>query len=163
MNSGEAEEEIKVEFTANRSMRQIYGPEIALPNSFKSIKVAMPPLRTVILETTSSLAASRNLSVNLLPIDIDYGARRWLLLAARVPGDEPVEVNFQIRVNGKKGWKNVGTSDRRTFKSENVAGGLHRIYLRPDEFPNGTRIEAIAIVRNAEGRLAYSKIRSYRI
>jgi hypothetical protein len=103
------------------------------------------------------------LSVSLLPIDIDYGARRWLLLAARVPGDESVEVNFQIRVNGKKGWKNVGTSDRRTFKSENVAGGLHRIYLRPDEFPNGTRIEAIAIVRNAEGRLAYSKIRSYRI
>lgn len=163
MNSGEAEEEIKVEFTANRSMRQIYGPEIALPNSFQTLKVAMPPLRTVILETTSSLSASRDLSVTLLPIDIDYGARRWLLLAARVPGDESVEVNFQIRVNGKKGWKNVGTSDRRTFKSENVAGGLHRIYLRPDEFPNGTRIEAIAIVRNAEGRLAYSKIRSYRI
>ena len=163
MNSGEVAEKLKVDFLQNRSMRQIYGPEITLPESFRSLTFEIPPLKTLIFETTNPVNVARKLSVNLLPIDIDYGARRWLLLAARVPGDEAVEVNFQIRVMGKRAWKNAGTSDRRTFKSENVSGGLHRIYLRPEEFATGTRIEAIAIVKNAKGQLAYSKVQNYRI
>ena len=94
---------------------------------------------------------------------IDYATPYWLGLRATVPGDEFVQVNFQMRVKGAKSWTNLGTSDRRTFQSEDIQGGLYRAFIQPRKYRSGTSIEVMAIVRNEAGDLAYSKIQSYTI
>jgi hypothetical protein len=57
----------------------------------------------------------------------------------------------------------VGTSDRRTFETDEVQGGLHRVFLTPRKFKSGTTIEVIAIARNESNEIAYSKVREFKI
>jgi hypothetical protein len=72
-------------------------------------------------------------------------------------------VNFQVRVKGSSKWNNIGTADRRTFKSDEVEGGIYRVFLPPKKYKSGTIIEVIAIARNQKSEFAYSKIREFKI
>ena len=80
-----------------------------------------------------------------------------LQLAARVPGDDYVEVAFSVRLHGGA-WKLVGTSDRRTFKDSGTEGGLHRVFIDSQLYKSGSKIEVIAIAKGASGKIAQSKI-----
>ena len=74
-----------------------------------------------------------------------------------------MEVNFQVRVKGGSKCSNIGTADRRTFKSDEVEGGLYRVFLPPRKYKSGTIIEVIAIARNQKSEIVYSKIREFKI
>jgi glycosidase len=80
-----------------------------------------------------------------------------LQLAARVPGDDYVEVAFSVRVPGGV-WKLIGTSDHRTFTDSGTEGGLHRVFIDSQLYKSGSKIEIIAIAKGASGKFSQSKI-----
>lgn len=92
----------------------------------------------------------------------DYSTPGWSALSAKVPGDDFVEVTFAIRQPGKS-WQILGTSDRRTFKDDNVAGGLHRVFLHNRLYKSGTKFEIVAIAKNTLGEKVSSKVINYTV
>ena len=129
----------------------------------KSINLTIPAISTVVLKSTKKVSVTNKLSVNLAKIDYDFATPNWLSLRATVPGDEFIQVNFQIRKQGTTKWSNVGTADRRTFETSEVPGGLYRVFTQPRKFKSGTTIEVVAIAKNAAGEIAYSKVRTFKI
>ena len=162
-NSGESDEPIEFSVSTDSTWETIYGTPKSLQVTGKKIKVLVPAISSVILKATKKLSPSAKLSVNLAPVDYDFATPNWLSLRATVPGDDFVEVNFQIRKKGATKWSNIGTADRRTFETSDVAGGLFRVFTQPRKFPSGTTIEAIAIAKNSAGEIAYSKVRTFKI
>lgn len=162
-NSDEKAVAIDIPVTTNSPWSQIYGPKVALSVTGKKISLKIPAVSTLVLKADSKFLSSAPLSVSLQKIGIDYATPYWLGLRATVPGDEFVQVNFQMRVKGAKSWSNLGTADRRTFQSDDIDGGLYRAFIQPRKFKSGTSIEVIAIARNESGKLAYSKIQSFTI
>jgi glycosidase len=162
-NSDEKPVSIEIPVSTTSQWSQIYGPKVEPKVTGKRITLTIPAISTIILKADSKFVANTKPSVNLGKISIDYATPYWLGLRATVPGDEFVQVNFQMRVKGAKSWTNLGTSDRRTFQSEDIQGGLYRAFIQPRKYRSGTSIEVMAIVRNEAGDLAYSKIQSYTI
>ena len=162
-NSGESDEPIEFSVSTDSTWETIYGTPKSLQVTGKKIKVLVPAISSVILKATKKLSPSAKLSVNLAPVDYDFATPNWLSLRATVPGDDFVEVNFQIRKKGATKWSNIGTADRRTFETSDVAGGLFRVFTQPRKFPSGTTIEAIAIAKNSAGEIAFSKVRTFKI
>ena len=149
--------------TTDSTWETLYGKPKSLQISGKKIKVVVPAISTVVLKANKKFIATTPLKVDLAKIEYDFATPNWLSLRATVPGDEFVEVNFQIRKKGAAQWSNVGTADRRTFETSDVAGGLYRTFLQPRKFPSGTTIEVVAIAKNQAGDIAYSKIRTFQI
>ena len=162
-NSGESEDAIDFSVTTDSTWETIYGKPKSLQISGKKMKVVVPAISTVVLKANKKFVANLPLKVDLAKIEYDFATPNWLSLRATVPGDEFVEVNFQIRKKGAAQWSNVGTADRRTFETSDVAGGLYRTFLQPRKFPSGTTIEVVAIAKNQAGDIAYSKIRTFQI
>jgi glycosidase len=162
-NSAEAPESITFPVSTTSNWSQIYGPATKANVDGKKISLKIPALSTIVLKADSKFVATTNLTVNLQKIAYDYATPYWLGLRATVPGDEFVQVNFQMRVKGSSAWTNLGTADRRTFKSDDIDGGLYRAFIQPRKFKSGTTVEAIAIARNESGAIAYSKIQSFTI
>ena len=162
-NSGEADESIEYSVSTDSTWETIYGTPKSLQVTGKKIKVLVPAISSVILKAEKKHSPSAKLSVNLAPIDYDYATPNWLSLRATLPGDDFVEVNFQIRKKGATKWSNIGTADRRTFETSEVPGGLFRVFTQPRKYPSGTTIEVIAIAKNSSGDIAYSKIRTFKI
>ena len=162
-NSAEAPESITFPVSTTSNWSQIYGPATKANVDGKKISLKIPALSTIVLKAESKFVATTNLSINLQKIAYDYATPYWLGLRATVPGDEFVQVNFQMRVKGSSAWTNLGTADRRTFKSDDIDGGLYRAFIQPRKFKSGTTVEAIAIARNESGAIAYSKIQSFTI
>ena len=85
-----------------------------------------------------------------------------LELSSTVKGDEYNQVTYLVREVGKK-WLNIGTSDHRTVKSNNVTAGLYRVYIEPRKYAKGTNLEFVSIVKNAGNKTAVSKIVKYKV
>ena len=162
-NSGESDEPIKFSVSTDSAWETIYGDPTSIQVTGKKIEVVVPAISSVVLKAVKRHSSTVKLSVNLAPIDYDYATPNWLSLRATVPGDDFVQVNFQIRKKGATKWSNIGTADRRTFETSDVAGGLFRVFTQPRKFPSGTTIEAIAVAKNSAGDIAYSKVRSFKI
>ena len=163
LNSGDESDSLDAPVSVQSSWEQIYGPKASFSTSGKKVSVTLPAISTVILKATTPFESSAKLAVNLSKINYDFATPNWLSLQATVPGDEFVEVNFQVRVKGGSKWSNIGTADRRTFKSDEVEGGLYRVFLPPRKYKSGTIIEVIAIARNQKSEIVYSKIREFKI
>jgi glycosidase len=80
-----------------------------------------------------------------------------LQLAAKVLGDDYVEVAFSVRLPGGA-WKLIGTSDHRTFADSGTEGALHRVFIDPLTYKVGSKIEVIAVAKGSSGKIAQSKI-----
>jgi len=73
-----------------------------------------------------------------------------------------VEVSFLVRKAGER-WRFLGTSDRRTFKDMTTANGLHRVFLDPREYKNGSNLELMAVARGSNQKIGSSKILKFQI
>ena len=93
---------------------------------------------------------------------VDYAMDYLLELSSTVKGDEYNQVTYLVREAGKK-WLNIGTSDHRTVKSNNVTAGLYRVYIEPRKYAKGTNLEFVSIVKNAANKTAVSKIVKYKV
>ena len=127
-----------------------------------TLSVNLPPRGWIILKADKGFEPTSPLSISLLNPKPDYSTPGWSALSAKVPGDDFVEVTFAIRQSGK-GWQVLGTADRRTMKDDNVAGGLHRVFLHNRLYKSGTKFEIVAVAKNTKGELATSKILNYTI
>jgi len=122
------------------------------------------------LSGRSYFVMERNSSMSTLPTTstLKVSAKRtslptgWIELATRVPGKEYVEVSFSVRYPGKP-WRYLGTADRRTMKTDRTIGGLHRIFLHPEEFKKGSTLEVIAVVKNQNNKITSSVISKVKI
>jgi glycosidase len=110
----------------------------------------------VIESGTSAIKTSTvgNLKVTAKRTSLPTG---WIELSTRVSGKDYVEVSFSARYPGKA-WQHLGTSDRRTFKTEKTLGGLHRVFLHPEKFKKGSTLEIIAVVKSGENKTKASVI-----
>lgn len=110
----------------------------------------------VIESSTSAIKASAvaNLKVSAKRTSLPTG---WIEISTRVPGKDYVEVSFSVRYPGKA-WRHLGTSDRRTFKTEKTPGGLHRLFLHPEKFKKGSTLEIIAVVKSGDNKIKASAI-----
>jgi hypothetical protein len=66
-------------------------------------------------------------------------------------------VSFSVRYPGKS-WRHLGTADRRTIKTDRTLGGLHRVFLHPEEFKKGSTVEIIAVVKNQNNQIQASAV-----
>ena len=148
--------------TATSSWTNILGNDVVANVQGKKITLSMPARSYVVLKSSSKDAPATKLTVTLKEPAIDYLSPRWISLAATVQGDDYVEVTFSYRIPGKQ-WISAGTSDHRTFTSGQIKGNLFRTYLHPSDFKNGTKLETIAVVKNAKGELAASKILKFTV
>ena len=128
----------------------------------QSMTVSLPSRGWVIVKADSAFAPQTPLSISLLNPKPDYSTPGWSALSAKVPGDDFVEVTFAIRQAGKS-WQILGTSDHRTFKDDNVAGGLHRVFLHNRLYKSGTKFEIVAIAKNTAGEKVSSKVINYTV
>ena len=130
----------------------------------KCEKDAVEPLNCT-LSGRSYFVIERNSPVSTTPIasKLKVSAKRtslptgWIELATRVPGKEYVEVSFSVRYPGKS-WRHLGTADRRTIKTDRTLGGLHRVFLHPEEFKKGSTVEIIAVVKNQNNQIQASAV-----
>jgi glycosidase len=102
----------------------------------------------------TSASAVANLKVTAKRTSLPTG---WIEISTRVPGKDYVEVSFSVRYPGKK-WRHLGTSDRRTFKTEKTPGGLYRVFLHPEKFKKGSTLEIIAVVKSGDNKIKASAI-----
>jgi glycosidase len=102
----------------------------------------------------TSASAVANLKVTAKRTSLPTG---WIEISTRVPGKDYVEVSFSVRYPGKA-WRHLGTSDRRTFKTEKTLGGLHRVFLHPEKFKKGSTLEIIAVVKSSDNKIKTSAI-----
>ena len=126
------------------------------------LSITMAPLSYTVLKADRKFTPTQALSIKLNAPKIDYSTENWFALSANVPGNDYVEVTFAIREKSKN-WRVLGTSDHRTFASDSVVGGLHRVYLHPREFKSGRTLEIVAIVKDASGAKVTSNIRTLSI
>lgn len=147
--------------TKNSEWSKLLGKAIVSVEN-ASMTVDLPPRGWVILKAEKEFAPSHPIAISLLNPKPDYSTPGWSALSAKVPGDDFVEVTFAIRRSGKT-WQVLGTSDRRTLKDGNVAGGLHRVFLHNRLYKSGTKLDLVAIVKSTKGETATSKIINYTI
>lgn len=86
----------------------------------------------------------------------------FLQLSASIAGDDYVEVAFLVRKAGER-WRFLGTADRRTFKDMTTTKGLHRVFLNPREYKNGSSLELMAVARGSNQKIGSSKILKFQI
>jgi glycosidase len=147
--------------TTSSQWTQLLGKATATTQN-SEITINLPSRGWVILKADKKFEPSHPLSIQILNPKPDYSTPGWSALTAKVPGDDFVEVTFAIRQKGKS-WQILGTADRRTFKDDNVQGGLHRIYLHNRLYKSGTQLEIAAIARNTTGEKIASKVINYTI
>jgi len=127
-----------------------------------TVELTLAPRSYVVLKAVKTFKSATKLSIQLRAPEIDYLSPRWLALTANVPGNDYTEVTFATRTPGGA-WKVAGTSDRRTFSSGQITGGLYRMYLIPANYKTGTKLEVVAIAKAATGATVASKIQKVTI
>lgn len=163
-NSDESEKTIDYEVSTDSNWEPIYGDFKKVTVEGRKMSLQMSPVSFVVLKAESKFAPKTKLSVKLNKPATDYNTpNNWLGLTATVPGDDFVRVNFQIKVAGKDKWINLGTADRRTFPTDEVAGNLYRGYFNQLNFRRGTKIQIVAIAKGNNEETVYSKILNYTI
>jgi glycosidase len=123
-----------------------------------SVSVDLPKLGWAILKAEKKYTPSSETKVSLHQPENEFSSDGWVMLSADVPGNDFNEVTFSARAQGSK-WITVGTADRRTFDRES----LYRVYLDGKIFKSGSKIEVVAVAKNAEGKTSISKIIKWKI
>lgn len=127
------------------------------PESTEMLTCLIPGRSYFVIERNAPSGATA------IPATIKVSSKRtslptgWIELSTRIPGKSYFEVSFSARYPGKS-WRYLGTADRRTIKTDATVGGLHRIFLHPEEFKKGSTLEVIAVVKGVDNRIRTSAI-----
>ncbi len=127
------------------------------PDVGQSLTCLLPGRSYFVMERNSppsAISMPTKLKVNSKRTSLPTG---WIELSTRIPGKDYFEVSFSARYPGKT-WRHLGTSDRRTITTDRTTGGLHRVFLHPEEFKKGATLEVIATVKGTDGRIQSSPI-----
>ncbi len=122
-----------------------------------SVTLSLPARTYCVLKASEKLMSSATPAITLRKVVSTLLAGDLLQLSATVPGDDYVEVSFLVRRLGGS-WKLVGTSDHRTFKDVSTRGGLLRVFLDPQNFKSGSKVEVVAVAKGSNAQVSTSKI-----
>lgn len=139
----------------------IYGAA-DISGSDQTVRVSLPAHGYVALKAASLFVPHTPLSVQLTAPTSVTNSQGWLALNAAVPGIDFTNVTFLVR---KKlgNWTSMGTADRRTYPTSSTKGDLYRVFLHPKNYKSGTKLEFMAVVRDALGNVVGSKIIPYTV
>jgi hypothetical protein len=127
-----------------------------------NLTLALQPRTYCVLKANEKHSPAQSPVVSLRKISKTLLTEELLQLSASVVGDDYVEVSFLVRKAGER-WRFLGTSDRRTFKDMTTANGLHRVFLDPREYKNGSNLELMAVARGSNQKIGSSKILKFQI
>ena len=139
--------------TANSTWKLIAGSCEVTSN----VTLSLPARAYCVLKASEKLMSSATPVLTLKKVVSTLLAGELLQLSATVSGDDYVEVSFLVRPLGGS-WKLVGTSDHRTFKDVSTRGGLLRVFLDPQTFKNGSKVEVVAVAKGSNSQISTSKI-----
>ena len=122
------------------------------------VAVSLPERGWVVLKADRTHQPQSALTISIDEPENNYSTHGWTLINAQVPGDDFNQVTFAARVPGKN-WITIGTADRRTFE----AARNYRIFMYDKIFKAGSKIEIVAVAKNAAGRTAASKVIKWRV
>ena len=151
--------------TQSPTWSTLSGSAQALTVAGKNLTMTLPARAWVVLKADKSFSPSltkKQLSVTLNAPSVDFNTPRWIGVNATVPGSDFETVTFGIRLPGKP-WSSLGSTDRRTFATTDVPGGLYRTYIHPQDYKAGTTVQLVATVKDASGNVATSKILTYKV
>ena len=149
--------------TTNSSWSPISGSASTISASGSNVTMTIPARSWVVLKADHTFTPQQSkLSITLKQPALDNNTPNWVGVSATVPGNDFETVTFNIRKPGGS-WSSLGSTDRRTFAADGVAGGLYRVYLHPANFKVGTKLQVMAVVQNANGVIAQSPIQNYTI
>jgi alpha-amylase len=149
--------------TANSIWTPISGSATDISSTGNSVTLTLPARSWTVLQADQNFVPQqKTLSITLNDPKIDYNTQNWVELSAIVPGNDFETVTFDIKVPGHD-WQSAGSSDHRTYAYMDTPGGLFRTYLHPREFKSGTKIQIVAVVKDALGNLAGSAVKNYTI
>jgi hypothetical protein len=149
--------------TTNSSWTPISGTANNITATGNSVTLTLPPRSWTVLKAESNFVPQQStLSVTLNEPKIDYNTQNWVELSASVPGNDFETVTFNFKIPGGS-WQSAGSTDHRTYAYADTPGGLFRTYLHPHQFKNGTRVQIVAVVKDALGNLASSALKTYTI
>jgi len=126
------------------------------------LTVTLEPRAYCVLKANEKHLPTQTPVVTLRKVSKTLLTEELLQLSASVAGNDYVEVAFLVRKVGR-GWRFLGTSDRRTFTDMTTVNGLHRVFLDPREFKNGSNLELIAVARGSNQKTGTSKILKFQI
>lgn len=126
--------------------------------SGSQVTVTLPELGWVILKARNKYIPKVAPVINIDQPENNYSTHGWTLINAQVAGDDFNEVTFSARIPGKK-WVTIGTADRRTFEPARN----YRVFMYDKIFKSGSRVEIVAVAKNAAGKTAVSKIIKWRV
>jgi len=162
-NSGDSAQAAKFNVsTAGSKWTPILGAPLSVAVSGSNLSVKVGAASYVVLKAGSKFQAKIAPSITLNPPRSDFAMDYLLEISSTVKGDEYNQVTYLVREAGKS-WVNIGTSDHRTFKGDTAAAGLYRVFIEPRNFPSGTNLEFVSIVKNAANKTAVSKIVKYKV
>jgi glycosidase len=162
-NSGETAQEVKFNVsTSGSKWNPILGSAISSSATGANLTVKVGATNYVVLKAANKFKAKLAPAIVLNQPRSDFAMDYLLELSSTVKGDEYNQVTYLVREAGKN-WVNIGTSDRRTVKGDIAAPGLYRVFLEPRNYPKGTNLEFVSIVKNAANKTAVSKIVKYKV
>ena len=123
-----------------------------------AVEVSLPELGWVVLKAEKKHIPKSTPKITIDPPVNDYSTHFWTLLNANIAGDDFNEVTFSARIPGKK-WITIGTADRRTFEPARN----YRVYMGDKLFKVGSKIEIVAVAKNAAGKTAISRIIQWKV
>lgn len=162
-NAGNTAQEVKFNVsTSGSKWTPILGTALLSSVSGTNLTVKVGGTNYVVLKAATKFKAKLKPALTLNAPRPDFTMNDFLEVSSKVKGDEYNQVTFLVRSAGKS-WVNIGTSDRRTVKGDTAAAGLYRVFIDPGNYPNGTNLEIVSVVRNAAKKTAVSKIIKYKI
>ena len=149
--------------TSNSNWKLISGKIDSQRVNIGTIEVSIPARSWAVLKATSTFVPAFPLKITLSKPVVDSRASGGLIaLTAAIPGLDFNEVTFVARAKGQT-WQVVGTSDHRTLRAADFKDGLYRVYLHPNNFKKGSKLEVVAIAKNSNGDKLASAIQSYTV
>jgi glycosidase len=148
--------------TLSSAWEPIFGLGSSTSSSPNSLDITLPPHGFIVLKAANKFVPSQTLKITILAPKTDGNSDGWIPVTASVPGSDFDQVTFAVQVPGKA-WQSLGTSDHRTLKTPQTAGGLFRSYIHPALYKKGTVLNLVAIVKNSAGETLASKVIRYSI
>ena len=162
-NTGNTAQEAKFNVsTSGSKWTPILGAALSSTVSGANLTVKAAGTGYVVLKATSKFKAKLAPALTINTPSSELTVDDLLEISSNIKGDEYNQVTFLVRSDGKN-WVNVGTSDHRTYKGETAVAGLYRVFIKPENYPNGTNLEIVSVVKNAANKTAVSKIIKYKV
>lgn len=138
------------------SWKQIYGRATIDKVASTSITVTIPPLSSAVFNSSSAYIGSKTIQMSDVDTYSDGNTQGWIPVRVRVSGDNFASVTFYTSIDGKS-WTAAGTTDKKTYPTDQTPGGFYRIYLHPSEFGAVKELKVMAVATNAAKKVVQSK------